>query len=66
MVMVILGGAGRLIGGALGAAVLLAAEELIAEHTIHWPLGIGVLLLAIVLFAPQGLAGLARRVGSDR
>ncbi|MBV8410590.1 MAG: branched-chain amino acid ABC transporter permease [Alphaproteobacteria bacterium] len=65
MVMVILGGAGRLIGGALGAAVLLAAEELIAEHTIHWPLGIGVLLLAIVLFAPQGLAGLARRVGSD-
>jgi branched-chain amino acid transport system permease protein len=61
MIMVILGGAGRLLGGALGAAVLLIAEEAIAEHTIHWPLGIGVALLAVVLFAPEGLSGLARR-----
>jgi branched-chain amino acid transport system permease protein len=61
MIMVILGGAGRLLGGALGAAVLLIAEEAIAEHTIHWPLGIGLVLLAVVLFAPEGLAGLARR-----
>jgi branched-chain amino acid transport system permease protein len=52
MIMVILGGARRLLGGALGAAVLLGAEELIAEHTIHWPLGIGIVLLAVVLFAP--------------
>jgi branched-chain amino acid transport system permease protein len=62
MIMVIVGGAGRLLGGALGAAVLLGAEELIAEHTIHWPLGIGIVLLSVVLFAPQGLAGLVRRV----
>jgi branched-chain amino acid transport system permease protein len=61
MIMVILGGAGRLLGGALGAAVLLIAEEAIAEHTIHWPLGIGLVLLAVVLFAPEGLSGLARR-----
>jgi branched-chain amino acid transport system permease protein len=61
MIMVILGGAGRLLGGVLGAAVLLIAEEAIAEHTIHWPLGIGVALLAVVLFAPEGLSGLARR-----
>lgn len=61
MIMVILGGAGRLLGGVWGAAVLLIAEELIAEHTIHWPLGVGIVLLAVVLFAPQGLAGLVRR-----
>ena len=61
MIMVILGGAGRLLGGALGAVVLLCAEEAIAEHTIHWPLGIGVVLLAVVLFAPEGLSGLMRR-----
>jgi branched-chain amino acid transport system permease protein len=65
MIMVILGGAGRLLGGVLGAAVLLCAEEAIAEHTIHWPLGIGVVLLAVVLFAPEGLSGLARRVRSN-
>ena len=61
MIMVILGGAGRPLGGALGAAALLIAEEAIAERTIHWPLGIGVVLLAVVLFAPDGLGGLVRR-----
>ncbi len=61
MIMVILGGSGRLLGGVVGAAVLLSAEEAIAEHTIHWPLGIGAMLLVVVLFAPEGLAGLARR-----
>ena len=61
MIMVILGGAGRLLGGALGAVLLLVVEEAIAEHTIHWPLIIGVVLLAVVLFAPQGLSGLMRR-----
>jgi branched-chain amino acid transport system permease protein len=61
MIMVILGGAGRLLGGALGAVLLLVLEEAIAEHTIHWPLAIGVVLLAVVLFAPQGLSGLMRR-----
>jgi branched-chain amino acid transport system permease protein len=67
MIMVILGGAGRLLGGALGAAVLLGAEEAIAERTIHWPLGIGVVLLVVVLFAPEGLLGaLAGRVRRGR
>jgi branched-chain amino acid transport system permease protein len=62
MIMVILGGTGRLLGGAIGAAVLLILEEAVAEHTIHWPLAIGVVLLAVVLFAPGGLIGsLSRR-----
>jgi branched-chain amino acid transport system permease protein len=65
MVMVIFGGAGRLLGGAVGAAVLLTAEEAIARHTIHWPLGVGAVLLAVVLFAPEGIAGLVRRWRTD-
>jgi len=65
MVMVIFGGAGRLLGGVVGAAALLTAEEAIAGHTIHWPLGIGVVLLAVVLFAPEGIAGLVRRWRGD-
>jgi len=62
MIMVILGGAGRLLGGALGAVLLLALEEALSEYTIHWQFGIGVFLLLVVLFAPQGVAGLLRRV----
>jgi branched-chain amino acid transport system permease protein len=74
MVMVILGGVGRLWGGVVGAAALLGLEDLIANHRIEWlaawlpdypqhaSLGVGVVLLAIVLFAPRGIAGaFARR-----
>jgi len=64
MVMVILGGAGHLLGGVFGAALILLTEEIFAEWTIHWPLGVGIVLLAVVLFAPAGLAGLLRRAKS--
>jgi branched-chain amino acid transport system permease protein len=70
MIMVILGGVGRVWGGAIGAAVLLGLEHLIADYPVPWisqlapnyqqhaNLGVGMVLLVIVLFAPQGLAGL--------
>lgn len=61
MIMVILGGTGSLWGGLLGAAGLLLIEEALSAYTLHWQLGVGVLLLAVVLFAPRGLAGLGRR-----
>jgi len=61
MVMVIIGGAGGLYGGALGAGVLLLLEEVLAGYTLHWQMALGLLLLAVVLFAPQGLGGLLKR-----
>ena len=66
----ILGGVGTLWGGAIGALVLLGLEHLIADYQFGWlerlapgyqdhaGLAVGVVLLAIVLAAPQGLAGL--------
>ncbi|MBM3538132.1 MAG: branched-chain amino acid ABC transporter permease [Alphaproteobacteria bacterium] len=66
MIMVILGGAGQFFGGVAGAVALLLIEEVAAEHTIHWPLGVGVAILAVVLFAPSGLAGLWRRARFSR
>ena len=56
MIMVILGGVGFLYGGVLGAAVLLLLEEVLSSYTIHWQLGVGLVLLAVVLFAPNGLS----------
>jgi branched-chain amino acid transport system permease protein len=65
MIMVILGGIGHLYGGLLGAVVLLVLEEVLSAYTIYWQLPVGAILLAIVLFAPQGLAGaFARKAGS--
>jgi branched-chain amino acid transport system permease protein len=61
LIMVILGGVGFLYGGVLGAAVLLLIEEILSGYTMHWPLGVGAVLLAVVLFAPNGLAASLRR-----
>jgi branched-chain amino acid transport system permease protein len=69
MIMVILGGVGRLWGGVLGAFALLGLEHLIADYPIAWlsalapnyqqhaGLAVGAVLLAVVLFAPHGIAG---------
>jgi branched-chain amino acid transport system permease protein len=73
MIMIILGGVGHLWGGVLGAGLLLGLEHLIADYPVPWlaqlapnyqqhaNLGVGVVLLIIVLFAPQGIAGLLTR-----
>jgi branched-chain amino acid transport system permease protein len=60
MIMVILGGVGYLYGGVLGALVLLVLEEFLSNYTIHWQLPLGIFMLAVVLFAPTGVAGLLR------
>ena len=63
MIMVILGGVGRFWGGPVGAAALLALEELFSgselfgPYALYWQLPVGAILLAVVLFAPQGIAG---------
>ncbi len=61
MIMVILGGVGHLYGGVIGAAVFLLLEEVLSTHTIHWQFGLGAVLLAVVLLAPNGLMSLWRR-----
>jgi branched-chain amino acid transport system permease protein len=58
LVMVILGGAGSLWGGVIGAAALLLLEEALSAFTTHWEFWTGWVLLAVVLFARRGLAGL--------
>ncbi|OGA41062.1 MAG: branched-chain amino acid ABC transporter permease [Betaproteobacteria bacterium RIFCSPLOWO2_12_FULL_68_19] len=64
MIMVILGGVGRFWGAPIGAAVLLTLEETLSgsealgQYALHWQLPVGVVLLVIVLYAPQGIAGL--------
>jgi branched-chain amino acid transport system permease protein len=66
MVMVILGGVGYLYGGVLGALVFLVLEEVLSGYTIHWQLGVGAVLLVIVLYARQGLAGLIANLAGPR
>ena len=61
MVMVILGGVGTVWGGLVGAAALLLLQELLSSTTEHHEFWVGWVLLAVVLFARQGLVGLWKR-----
>lgn len=58
MMMVILGGVGRFWGGTVGAIIFILLETIIENYTIYWQFGLGILLLAIVLLAPQGITGI--------
>ena len=58
MVMIVIGGVGSVFGGVVGAVLLLVCEEVFVEISPHWQIGLGVVLLAVVLRAPLGIAGL--------
>ena len=66
LIMVILGGAGTLLGPALGSAVIVFLENVISAHTQRWLLVLGVIYVVVTLFAPTGLVGLARRGRAER
>lgn len=59
LIMVLVGGMGLRYGGLVGAAVMLALEEVLRMWTEYWHLPLGLVLLAVVFGAPRGLAGLA-------
>jgi branched-chain amino acid transport system permease protein len=66
LVMLILGGTGRLYGGLLGAAVyMVARDQFSGLNPQFWYFWIGLLLIAVVMLLPNGLLGglslLARR-----
>jgi branched-chain amino acid transport system permease protein len=71
MIMLILGGAGRRYGAFLGAPLYVFMQDYLAkEDPANWFLWIGMMLLAIVLFAPGGLsrwiATVAQRLAGGR
>jgi branched-chain amino acid transport system permease protein len=65
LIMVILGGAGTLLGPALGSVAIVFLENVISAYTERWLFVLGLIYVAVTLFAPDGLMGLVRaRFGS--
>lgn len=64
MVMLILGGTGRLYGAFAGAVVYMVMEDYFSKLSpTFWQFGIGLLLVLAVLFARRGLLGLIEDAG---
>ncbi len=58
LVMLVLGGAGRLYGGLVGAAIfMLARDQFSGIAPQFWYFWIGILLVAVVMFLPNGILG---------
>jgi branched-chain amino acid transport system permease protein len=62
IVMVLLGGAGTVLGPVVGAVAFLALEELVWRNflTIHAGL-LGLIIVVLIFFLPRGLLALGRR-----
>jgi branched-chain amino acid transport system permease protein len=57
----VIGGAGTLVGAFLGACVFILSTDYLSAWIVNVPLTVGLLLVATVVFAPDGLIGLVRR-----
>jgi branched-chain amino acid transport system permease protein len=68
LVMLALGGTGRLYGGIVGAIVFMIARDQLSDvNPQYWYFWIGLLLVGVVLFLPNGiLGGLARLLPRER
>ncbi len=53
--MVILGGAGTLVGPVVGAFTIVLLENFMSGYTEHWLLILGLIYVLVIIFAPQGI-----------
>jgi len=69
LMMLILGGMGRLYGAVIGAFAFVLVQEffsyqdIFGEYAKRWQLAMGSFIVLVVLLLPQGLADLLERVG---
>lgn len=62
LIIVILGGIGTLYGQVLGAGIVVFLSNGLSALTQRWELILGALYVLIVMYAPDGLVGLGRRL----
>ncbi len=72
LIMIILGGLGRLRGAVIGAFVFVLLQELFQSQAVfgkfakHWQLLLGLTIIACVALMPQGIAGLPAQLAARR
>jgi branched-chain amino acid transport system permease protein len=62
LLMVVLGGAGTLVGGALGSAVVFGLREYLSTLVPWWQYVLGGVYVLTILYLPMGLMGIPERI----
>lgn len=62
VMMSIIGGTGVFLGPLFGAGIFFVLEQLIIQYTENWMFFLGIVLVFIVLFFPQGVFGTIRNI----
>ena len=63
MIMLVLGGAGRLYGALVGATVFMVAHHYLSDlNPVYWQFWLGLLLVVVVLYGRGGILGAIERV----
>lgn len=60
IIMSIIGGTGVFLGPLFGAAIFFILEQVIVQFTENWMLFLGIVLVPIVIFFPEGVFGTLR------
>jgi branched-chain amino acid transport system permease protein len=63
LLMVVLGGAGTLIGAGIGTAIVFALREYLSTLVPWWQYVLGGVYVLTILYLPMGLMGIASRLG---
>jgi ABC-type branched-subunit amino acid transport system permease subunit len=61
LLMVVLGGPGTLLGGVLGAVIVLFLREYLSTVVPWWPYVLGSMYIAVISYLPDGLLGTLRQ-----
>jgi branched-chain amino acid transport system permease protein len=62
VLMMIAGGVGTLFGGFIGAAAIIALENVVSAYTERWQMVLGITFVLIMIFAPEGIIGKLRAI----
>jgi len=64
-IMCLLGGWFTFAGPMLGAAIIVALRTFVGKYTEYWTLVLGVILILLIFFLPEGVMGYFLRIGGS-
>jgi branched-chain amino acid transport system permease protein len=66
LLMAIVGGIGTLFGSVIGATAIILLQNSVSWYTDRWQTVLGLMFIATMIFAPEGILGAVRRLARRR